>query len=132
MDYYKYLDEVFRICIVDDDDAWTCYLRPNWRYVLDITERLPDIVLNYKLTLDELYEILQLEVERRRVLTNRSSKIMQVIWDYGQQLNPEKKDSVMQDVIKELVSNVALGGQNKEQNKSIIPGNISYKKPKKN
>lgn len=134
MNYYQYLKEAFRLCIVDSDEMWTCYLKPDWRYVLLDNELNPMIILNRDVSFEELEDTLKLEVERRKALTNYGPRIIKMIWDLGNEVVGDKTDSLLNKTVREIVSDAVLGNANMTTSPSVaaaaklVPENISFTK----
>lgn len=76
MTYNSYMKTVCEMLIIENDETGKCYIRPDWKFVLQSDNLLPEsTVKGYNLSIDELFEYMQLEVERRNLSVDKMSYI---------------------------------------------------------
>lgn len=72
MTYNSYMKTVCEKLIIENDETGKCYIRPDWKFVLQSDNLLPEsTVKNYDLSMDELFEYMQLEIERRNMSVDK-------------------------------------------------------------
>lgn len=76
MTYNSYMKTVCEMLIIENDETGKCYIRPDWKFVLQSDNLLPEsTVKGYNLSIDELFEYMQLEVERRNLSVDKTSYV---------------------------------------------------------
>lgn len=76
MTYNSYMKTVCEKLIIENDETGKCYIRPDWKFVLQSDNLLPEsTVKGYNLSIDELFEYMQLEVEKRNLSIDKMSYI---------------------------------------------------------
>lgn len=125
MKYYEYLPLIYATCIEDRDDAWTSFVKPEWKHLLIESHLDPAFVEDDFLNYEDVKNILELEAERRRLLTNGASNLTSFIWNLIQAEQQKEKDEVIDPLVKKFVEETFTGKQKDNTSKKI-----SYSKKK--
>ena len=76
MTYNSYMKTVCEMLIIENNETGKYYIRPDWKFVLQSDNLLPEsTVKGYDLSMDELFEYMQLEIERRNLSVDKMSYV---------------------------------------------------------
>ena len=76
MTYNSYMKTVCEMLIIENDETGKYYIRPDWKFVLQSDNLLPEsTVKGYDLSMDELFEYMQLEIEKRNLSVDKMGYI---------------------------------------------------------
>ena len=124
MGFDEYFDKICALCIVNDGEAWSSYVEPNYRVLLKRNDLLPSVVEDEELTMENVGEMLKLEVERRHTITGRSRALAN--WVY------EIIDGTIEPAIEtgesELINKVIDLLQKDKATKNGLPAGFSFAK----
>lgn len=112
--FNDYYNAVCDLCIVDVDDTWCSFLRPQYRYLLEKNKLTPDIVEDYTLTYPELDQMLKLEVDMRIALTDKRKVVSEWIYEVINKVIDPSVEVEEAELINSVVSLMRTNAQNKE------------------
>lgn len=100
--YSKYISEIQKLAIIDNDDTGHSYLDPSYKVILIDAGLTPDEVTDYKIDWADVREILELEVQRREKEFDNSRNVID--WIYS--IITTTVDPVMINEENELMKNM--------------------------
>ena len=78
--YSKYMLEIQKLVIIDNDDVGHSYLDPSYKMILIDAGLTPDVVTDYEIDWADVKEILELEVQRREKEFDNSRNVIDWIY----------------------------------------------------
>ena len=112
MIFSDYYERVCDLCIMDIEDTWSSYLRPDYKMLLKKNELTPDIVEDYDLSFEELSEMLNLEIAKRHAVTDKRRVVGEWIYEVINQVIDPSTTAGEADLINSIVSLMYAGSNN--------------------
>lgn len=86
MDYFKLMDEIFDLCIVQNDESEIWYLTPHWKIQIETNYATDGNLFMYHismldLSIDDIKDILSLEVSRRNAFVDKSIVVLNWLYE---------------------------------------------------
>lgn len=149
MTYFKLMDEIFDLCIVQVDEGGLWYLSPHWRKIIQEFESSEKELYTKHLeqeniNLNVLSEILNLEVVRRNAYIDKKLEIRTLLYEVlFSTVEPavlEEETEYIKNVMDYMKLNDSLKDKEKELNakenaikdkekiSSLVPEGMTFKK----